>query len=29
LAVDDLAGLAFGKGGAARPTAGPWNVGPF
>jgi len=29
LAVDELAGLAIGKDGAPRPTAGPWNVGPF
>jgi hypothetical protein len=29
LAVDDLAPLAVGINGAPRPTAGPWNVGPF
>lgn len=29
LAVDDLAALALNKDGVARPTAGPWNVGPF
>jgi hypothetical protein len=29
LATEELAGLAFGKDGAPRPAAGPWNVGPF
>jgi len=29
LAVDELAPLALDKNGVARPTAGPWNVGPF
>ena len=29
LAVGDLAPLAVGINGAPRPTAGPWNVGPF
>jgi hypothetical protein len=29
LAVGDLAGLAFDRNGVARPTSGPWNVGPF
>ncbi len=29
LATDDLAPLALDKNGVARPTAGPWNVGPF
>ena len=29
LAVGELAPLALDKNGAARPTAGPWNVGPF
>jgi len=29
LAVDDLAPLAVGINGTPRPTAGPWNVGPF
>src|SRR6267154_1361127 len=29
LAVGDLAPLAVGMNGAPRPTAGPWNVGPF
>jgi hypothetical protein len=29
LAVDDLAPLALSMTGAARPTSGPWNVGPF
>lgn len=29
LAVDDLAPLALDKNGKPRPTAGPWNVGPF
>lgn len=29
IAVDDLAPLAFDKNGKPRPTAGPWNVGPF
>lgn len=29
LAVDDLAPLALGMDGVARPASGPWNVGPF
>lgn len=29
LAVNDLAPLAIGITGIPRPTAGPWNVGPF
>jgi len=29
IAVDALAPLALDLSGAARPTAGPWNVGPF
>jgi len=29
LALDELAPLAFGINGAARPASGPWNVGPF
>jgi hypothetical protein len=29
LAVEDLAPLASDMNGAARPAAGPWNVGPF
>jgi hypothetical protein len=29
LAVDELAPLAVGITGIARPAAGPWNVGPF
>jgi hypothetical protein len=29
IATGDLAGLALDKNGALRPTAGPWNAGPF
>jgi hypothetical protein len=29
LATDELAGIVLDKNGNPRPTAGPWNVGPF